>query len=182
MPARLPSASRQFLDDDRAAADDVDPALVHRPERGALVTGHRDQLVAHRQQIAESDAGQVDRRRSRRSSSCCASAASVVMVPATPTQVRARSTGTTRSASPSRSRTTSRAAAISSAVGGSECRQRSVSRTQPMSAEKLASTSRSPEHHLGRPAAEIDHHERRCGGVQFVDRTVKRQRGLLGRR
>ena len=46
-----------------------------------------------------------------------------------------------------RSRTTARAAAISSAVGGSECRQRSVSRTQPMSAEKLAcdiTASRAP--------------------------------------
>ena len=71
---------------------------------------------------------------------CWASAASVVKVPATPTQVLARSTGTTRSASPRRSRTTSRAAATSAAVGGSECRQRSVSRTQPMSAEKLACT------------------------------------------
>ena len=34
-----------------------------------------------------------------------------------------------------RSRTTRRAAVTSSGVGGSECRQRSVSRTQPMSAE-----------------------------------------------
>ena len=74
----------------------------------------------------------------------CASADSVVMVPATPTHVRARSTGTSRSASPSASRMTPRAAAISTAVGGSECRQRSVSRTHPMSAEKLASTSREP--------------------------------------
>ena len=36
--------------------------------------------------------------------------------------------------------TNRRAAATSSGVGGSECRQRSVSRTQPMSAEKLAVT------------------------------------------
>ena len=64
-----------------------------------------------------------------------ASAAMVVNVPATPTQVLACSTGTTSSASPSRSRTTSRAAATSAAVGGSECRHRSVIRTQPMSAE-----------------------------------------------
>ncbi len=65
----------------------------------------------------------------------CASADSVVIVPATPTQVLAPSTGTTPSATSSRSRTTWRAAATSSGVGGSECKQRSVSRTQPMSAE-----------------------------------------------
>ena len=64
-----------------------------------------------------------------------ANAASVVIVPATPTQVWACCTGTTRSASSSAERTTARADSISSAVGGSECRQRSVSRTHPMSAE-----------------------------------------------
>jgi CheY-like chemotaxis protein len=44
-------------------------------------------------------------------------------------------TGTTRNASARRSRTTSRAPATSATVGGSECRHRSVIRTQPISAE-----------------------------------------------
>ena len=96
-----------------------------------------------------------------------------------PTQVCARSTGTTRSASPSRSRTTSRAAATSAAVGGSECRQRSVSRTHPMSAEKRPRRRSVAQHHLGRSATEVDDDERRSGGIQFADRAVERQRGLL---
>ena len=53
MPARCAQLARQFLDDDRAAADHVDPALVHRAQRGALLAGHRDQLGAHRQQVGE---------------------------------------------------------------------------------------------------------------------------------
>lgn len=65
----------------------------------------------------------------------CASADSVVIVPASPTQVRASSSGTVRSAGSSRSRTSRRAVDTSCNVGGSECKQRSVSRTHPMSAE-----------------------------------------------
>ena len=64
-----------------------------------------------------------------------ASAANVVIVPATPTQVRASSTGTRSSASAIFSPATTRAAATWSAVGGSSCRHRSVRRTHPMSVE-----------------------------------------------
>ena len=97
----------------------------------------------------------------------CASAATVVIVPATPTQVRACSTGTTRSASPSRSRTTSRAAATSALVGGSECRQRSVSRTSRCR-PRTRNDGRIPSTTSSRPAAQIDDNERPSSRVQFV--------------
>ena len=61
----------------------------------------------------ESDARQVNGRRSHRSSSSAPAPTASSSFRPRPTQVRARSTGTTRSASPSRSRTTSRAAATS---------------------------------------------------------------------
>ena len=89
IPARLRQFARQLLDDDRAAADHVDAALVHRAERSALLAGHRDQVVAHRQQIVETRPGTGGSPRRRRSAIRWASADSVVIVPATPTQVRA---------------------------------------------------------------------------------------------
>src|SRR5262249_54569055 len=45
----------QSPDDDRAAADHVGTALVHRPQRGALGSGHADQPLADRQQIVTGD-------------------------------------------------------------------------------------------------------------------------------
>ena len=39
----------QLLHDDRPAADDVDTALVHRPQGGTLLTGHHQQFLTHRQ-------------------------------------------------------------------------------------------------------------------------------------
>ena len=87
------------------------------------------------------------------------------MVPATPTHVRARSTGTTRSASPRRSRTTSRAAATST---GSRRIGVQAAFGQPDTADvgRVAGLHLPlAQHHLGGSAAEIDNDERRCGDV-----------------
>ena len=95
------------------------------------------------------------------------------MVPATPTQVRARSTGTTRSASPRRS-------PHHFARGRHLHRRRRIGVQAAFGQPDAADVGRVaglhlalPQHHLGGSAAEIDHDERRCGDVQFVDRAVE---------
>ena len=109
----------------------------------------------------------------------CASAESVVMVPATPTQVRARSTGTTRSASPSR--LAHHFARGRDLDGGGRIGVQAAF-GQPDTADVGGEAGLHltlPQHHLGGSAAEVDDHERPCGEVQFVDRTAERQLGFL---
>ena len=68
--------------------------------------------------------------------------------------------------------------ATSSAVGGSPCRCRSVSRTQPMSTERAARTpSASPSTNSVEPAADVDHQERRPGRRRAVGRGGRVERG-----
>ena len=50
----------QLLDHDRAATDDVDPALMHRSQRRTLRPGHHDQLLADLQKFRKPNPGEVD--------------------------------------------------------------------------------------------------------------------------
>ena len=103
-------------------------------------------------------------------------AATVVTDPARPTRVDASPSGTVSAATADRLVDVGVvAAAISSAVGGSECRWRSVSRTQPMSTERAASTVRVAEHELGRAAADVD-------DEVAAPATLRRQRVAASRR
>ena len=178
MPARAAQRVRQFLDDDCAAADHVDPALVHRPQRRALVMAHGDDVVAHRQQFAEPDAGQVDRRR---------------VIRRHPLRQRRKGGHGSRDADPRarpldghhpqrlpqlfahhfpRGRHLHRRGRIGVQAAFGQADTADVGRVAGL---HLAL----PQHHLGGSAAEIDDDERRCGDVQFADRAVKRQLGLL---
>ena len=99
MPARSGSSRGQHVDDQRAAADHVDPAGVDAAVAGALGAGHAEQLVR------PPGAGRRGESRDRCTASGSyagsrwATADSVVIVPATPTQVRTPSTGTAANAS-----------------------------------------------------------------------------------
>ena len=124
--------------DQRAGADDVDPAGVDHRHRRALGPRHRQQLVGHLVHLGRRSARRRGSPPGRRRSGRSATAATVVAEPATATSVAASRTGTASSADASAASTTAAAASISAVPGGSDGSDRSVSRTQPMSTDRAA--------------------------------------------
>ena len=134
------------VEDEEPGGDDVLPPGHRPPARSARsATGMASRRSAHadRSSAGTSCPCTAGRRRSSRPPAC--SAASVVTVPATPTTVR---TDASRApARPSASTavssawsTMARASSTWSAVGGSSCRCRSVTRTDPSCIEGAATT------------------------------------------
>ena len=179
-PARSCSSRGQHVDDQRAAADHVDPAGV-------------DRAVAARSARRMPSSSSATRCRSARESRdrCTASGS----YSGRPLRHRGQRGDRARDADPGAHALhrhggegvvedarwpRSRASATSSAVGGSPGRQRSVIRTLPTStdagrAHRRAAVLERADDQLGGAAADVDHDERAVGGVELADRAGERE-------
>ena len=158
--------AHDLVPDQRAGADDVDPAGVHERQRRPLGAGQVQQPVAGLEHVRRAERGEVDAvrvvgRQAERvggdGGDRAGEARRAARSPSKRTVSRGHVDGGVDVAR--------RRPAISSAVGGSLRRCRSVIRTQPMSTDRAASTVVGAADELGGAAAEVDD-EVRTGGCR----------------
>ena len=172
----------ELLHDDGAAADDVDAALVHRPQRGALLTGHHQQFRTHRQQLVEPHPGQMNgvgvirghlqrQRGQRRHRAGHPHPGAGLLHRHDPQRLLERPThhGPCR---------------LDLVGGGRIGMQAPLGQPHTPDVGRIAGGHleriRSAQYDFGRAAAEVHHHERPGGTVEFTDSATEGQLGLLG--
>ena len=145
-------------DHDHAADDHVDPARLETRDCDGAARSARSRACGRSPRPRRATGGsdrcarsrsRRHRARSRRSSTRCRRSRSASSA--------GRAPGTARSTSARWSRTTDTATLSSSALGGSECRNCSVRRTQPTSIEIRPVGLVGADDELGRAAADVDH-------------------------